>query len=111
MSTRANIIRDRGRPPKGANAEEKKFLIILSLVVRLIAVQLSLVFPMERYETKFLQYFFCYLQNLEVGACRLFFVFWQNHGFGTYTTKVKNLGIKHSSPYFLSQDPSTFQKN
>lgn len=75
MSTRANIIRDRGRPPKGANAEEKKFLVILSLVVRLIAVRLSLVFPMERYETQFLQYYFFIICKILKSALAGFFLF------------------------------------
>ncbi|KAF5071766.1 hypothetical protein DSECCO2_208490 [anaerobic digester metagenome] len=79
MSTRANIIRDKGRPPKGANAEERRCLIFFSLVVRLITVQLSLVPPMERYEAFFfaLLFFYC-MQNFEVGACRLFLFFRQN---------------------------------
>lgn len=79
MSTRANIIRDKGRPPKGVNAEERRCLIFFSLVVRLIAVQLSLVSPVERYETFFFALsFFCCMQNLKVGACRLFLFFRQN---------------------------------
>ncbi len=55
MSTRANIIRDKGRPQKGSYAEGRKSLFFFSLVVRLRAAQLSLVSPVERYKTKFLQ--------------------------------------------------------
>ncbi|KXL52393.1 hypothetical protein CLNEO_23270 [Anaerotignum neopropionicum] len=75
MSTRANIIRDKGRPQKGSNAEEGKSLFFFSLVVRLRTVQLSLVPPMERYKLSFCNNIFYCMQNLEVGACRLF-LFW-----------------------------------
>ncbi len=84
MSTRANIIRDKGRPPKGANAEERRCLIFFSLVVRLIAVQLSLVPPMERYETYFLHnHFFVVCKILKSALA------------GSFLFSGKNLTLEH----------------